>query len=70
MAEARAIADAAGVGLHVSHYAGPSELLVSLVDDATTFDSYPYLRSNTILAMAALPRWLDDTDLAAGRQSA
>jgi N-acyl-D-amino-acid deacylase len=63
MAEARAIAAAAGVGLHVSHYHGPGELLASLVDDSTTFDSYPYLRSCTILAMAALPRWLDDTDL-------
>jgi N-acyl-D-amino-acid deacylase len=68
-AEARAIGAASGVAVHVSHYHGPAELLTSLVDDAlasgmdVTFDSYPYRRSNTILAMAALPRWLDDTDL-------
>src|SRR5262249_2388838 len=68
-AEARAIGAASGVAVHVSHFHGPAELLTSLVDDALasgmdlTFDSYPYRRSNTILAMAALPRWLDDTDL-------
>ncbi len=69
LAEARAIAEAARVGLHVSHYKGPADLLLSLVDDARaggvdlTFDSYPYRRACTILAMAALPRFLDDTDL-------
>ncbi len=69
MAEARAIAAGAGARLHVSHYHGPGPLLKSIVDDAratgmdVTFDSYPYLRSCTILAMAALPGWLADTDL-------
>jgi len=68
-AEARAIGAAAGVAVHISHYHGPGAALLSMVDDARssgldiTFDSYPYLRSCTILAMAALPRWLDDTDL-------
>ena len=68
-AEARAIGMAAGVAVHISHYHGPGAALLSMVDDARsggldlTFDSYPYLRACTILAMAALPRWLDDTDL-------
>ncbi len=67
--EARAIGVATDVGVHISHYHGPGVPLMSMVDDARsggldlTFDSYPYLRSCTILAMAALPRWLDDTDL-------
>jgi N-acyl-D-amino-acid deacylase len=39
------------------------------VDDALaagldmTFDTYPYLRSNTIITMIALGRWVDGTDL-------
>ena len=69
MAEARSIGTASGAAVHISHYHGPGELLVSMVDDArdagldVTFDSYPYRRGCTILAMLALPRWLDDTDL-------
>ena len=69
MAEASSIGTASGAAVHVSHYHGPGELLVSMVDDARaagldlTFDSYPYRRGCTILAMLALPRWLDDTDL-------
>jgi N-acyl-D-amino-acid deacylase len=68
MAEVCDIARAAGVAAHVSHYHGPAESLVPLVDDARdrgldlTFDSYPYLRGCTILAMVALPHWLDATD--------
>jgi N-acyl-D-amino-acid deacylase len=71
LAEARAIAAASGVGLHVSHFHGPGDLLESLVDGLladgvdVSFDSYPYLRGCTILAMAALPGWV--TDLAAER---
>jgi len=68
-AEARAIGAAAGVAVHVSHLHGPAPLLLDLADDALaagidlSFDTYPYRRACTILAMAALPRWLDDTDL-------
>jgi N-acyl-D-amino-acid deacylase len=68
MAEAVEIAATAGVALHVSHYHGPGELLASLVDDAlargldVTFDTYPYRRGCTLLAMAALPAWLDHAD--------
>jgi N-acyl-D-amino-acid deacylase len=68
-AEARAIGVAAGVAVHMSHYHGPGAALSSIVDGYRvegldlTFDAYPYRRGCTILAMAALPRWLDDTDL-------
>jgi N-acyl-D-amino-acid deacylase len=66
LAEARAIATSAGVPLHVSHFHGPGPLLLSLVDGLlddgvdVSFDSYPYLRGCTILAMAALPPWVSD----------
>lgn len=68
-AEAQAIGRAAGVAVHISHLHGPGQLLVGLVDDAlragidVSFDTYPYRRACTILAMAALPRWLDSADL-------
>jgi N-acyl-D-amino-acid deacylase len=68
-AEARDIGVAAGVAVHISHYHGPGDVLSSIVDSYRadgldlTFDTYPYRRSCTILAMAALPRWLDDTEL-------
>lgn len=63
LAEARAIAAASGAGLHVSHLHGPAPLVLPLLADGITFDSYPYRRGCTILAMAALPRWLDNPDL-------
>lgn len=60
MAEVCAIAERSGVAAHVSHYHGPANMLASLVDDGRargldiTFDTYPYLRGSTILAMVAL----------------
>jgi N-acyl-D-amino-acid deacylase len=69
MAEAREIGALSGVAVHVSHLHGPGPALLSMVDEVRaagidlTFDTYPYLRGCTILAMAALPRWLDDADL-------
>jgi N-acyl-D-amino-acid deacylase len=68
MAEAVEIARASGVAAHVSHYHGPAEMLIGLVDEARadgidlTFDSYPYLRGSTILAMVTLPPWLPAAD--------
>lgn len=68
MTELLAVARASGVATHVSHYHGPAEELVALVDGARasgidlTFDAYPYLRGCSILAMVALPRDLDDPD--------
>jgi N-acyl-D-amino-acid deacylase len=61
VAELREIAERAGVAVHISHYFGPATMLRRLICDArasgvdVTFDSYPYLRGATILAMAALP---------------
>lgn len=61
MAEVCEIAERARVAVHVSHYWGPATMLARLVDAARdrgldiTFDSYPYLRAATILAMVALP---------------
>lgn len=66
MAELCAIAELAEVPAHVSHYFGPGIMLTRLIDDArdtgvdVTFDSYPYLRGATILAMAALPPGVQD----------
>ncbi|KQR12371.1 N-acyl-D-aspartate/D-glutamate deacylase [Cellulomonas sp. Leaf334] len=68
LAELLDLARATGVGTHVSHFHGPAERLGPLVDDALaegldlTFDSYPYLRGATILALAALPDWLPLAD--------
>ncbi|WP_283135695.1 N-acyl-D-amino-acid deacylase family protein [Rhizohabitans arisaemae] len=62
MAELRAVAVASGVASHVSHYHGPAALLLPLLAEAAddgvdlTYDTYPYRRGNTILAMIALPR--------------
>jgi N-acyl-D-amino-acid deacylase len=61
MAEVAEIARRSGVAAHVSHYHGPANMLTELVDTAradgldVTFDSYPYLRGSSILAMVALP---------------
>jgi len=59
--ETAAIALATGVAVHISHYHGPSALLITLVDKVTaqgisiTFDAYPYRRGCSLLAMPTLP---------------
>lgn len=69
LAEVRAIAEGSGVAAHVSHLHGSAADITSIVDSARaagvdlTFDSYPYIRGCTILAMVALPRWLNDSDV-------
>jgi N-acyl-D-amino-acid deacylase len=66
IAEVAAIALATGVSVHVSHYHGPSGLLLDLVDDLAargadiSFDTYPYRRGCTLLAMLLLPADLLD----------
>jgi N-acyl-D-amino-acid deacylase len=68
MAEVVEITRRTGVAAHVSHYHGPAGQLRSLLDDALsagadlTFDSYPYLRGCTTLAMVTLPGWLPAAD--------
>ncbi|GAA2866539.1 amidohydrolase family protein [Streptosporangium fragile] len=72
MVEVADIARRSGAAVHVSHYHGPASTLLPLVDGAraegldVTFDTYPYLRGSTILAMVALPPWVPaaDTDRA------
>jgi N-acyl-D-amino-acid deacylase len=67
-AEVVEIARRSGVAAHVSHYHGPAGQLTALVDDARregadiTFDSYPYVRGSTTLAMVTLPDWLPAAD--------
>lgn len=67
-AELRDLALRTGVATHISHFHGPSEVLLGLVDGAwsegldVTFDSYPYLRGCSILSMVTLPRWLPLAD--------
>lgn len=69
MAEVTEIARRSGAAVHVSHYHGPAATLLPLVDDARlrgldlTFDTYPYLRGSTILAMLALPGWVPAADI-------
>jgi N-acyl-D-amino-acid deacylase len=68
MAEVVEIARRSGAAAHVSHYHGQAEQLITLVDEARgdgtdlTFDSYPYVRASTTLAMVTLPGWLPDAD--------
>jgi N-acyl-D-amino-acid deacylase len=72
MAEVVDIAERSGAAVHVSHLHGPAPVLMPLVEDALgkgvdlTFDTYPYLRGNTILAMVVLPPSVPgaETDLA------
>ena len=55
------IARRSGVAVHASHLHGPTNMITGLLgraeDDGVdaTFDSYPYLRGSSILAMVALP---------------
>ena len=69
MAEATSIGRCAGVPVHVSHFHGPAGELIGMLDAAAasgvevTFDSYPYLRGSSTLALVALPAWLPAADL-------
>jgi len=61
VAEVVEIARRSGAACHISHYNGPAELLLPLIDSARasgldlTFDTYPYEAGSTILSMVALP---------------
>jgi N-acyl-D-amino-acid deacylase len=69
MAEVLEIARAGGAAPHVSHYHGPGDALVALVDGARaegidlTFDNYPYLRGSSTLTLVTLPDRLPIADL-------
>jgi N-acyl-D-amino-acid deacylase len=64
MREVCEIARTAGVAAHVSHYNGPADVLLPLVDQAratgldVTYDTYPYVASSSILGMMTLPGWV------------
>lgn len=64
MQEVYEIARASGAASHISHYNGPADLLLPLIDNGRamgldlTFDTYPYLAGSTILGMVALPPWV------------
>jgi N-acyl-D-amino-acid deacylase len=64
MEEVYEIAGLSGVACHISHYNGPADLLLPLVDRGLangvdlTYDTYPYLAGSTILGMVALPGWV------------
>jgi N-acyl-D-amino-acid deacylase len=59
--EVSEIALTTGVSVHVSHYHGPTDLLLGLAETLASrgvdmsFDTYPYRRGCTILAMPVLP---------------
>ncbi len=62
MAEFLQIGAGSGVRSHVSHFHGPAAVLLPEVAKSQalgvdlTYDTYPYRRGNTILAMLALPK--------------
>ena len=64
MQEVFEICRRSGASGHVSHYNGPADLLLPLMDQGRalgldlTFDTYPYLAGSTILGMVALPPWV------------
>ncbi len=66
MQEVYEICKLSGVAGHVSHYNGPANLLLPLMDQGLalgldlTFDTYPYLAGSTILGMVALPAWVQE----------
>jgi N-acyl-D-amino-acid deacylase len=66
MEEVYDIVQRSGVAAHISHYNGPSNLLLPLIDRGLstgfdlTYDTYPYLAGSTILGMVALPAWAQE----------
>ncbi len=66
MQEVAEIIRLSGVSPHISHYHGPGRLLTDLVTAMQadgvdiSYDSYPYSRGCSILAMVLLPAWVQD----------
>ena len=66
VAELAEVSRRSGAAVHISHYNGPADLLLPLIDRARaegvdlTYDSYPYLVGSTILGMVALPGWVQE----------
>ena len=74
MQEVDDIVRRSGVAAHISHYNGPAEILLPLIDRGRalgydlTFDTYPYLAGSTILGMIALPSWVQQGGIEATLQ--
>lgn len=66
MREVYEICRSSGVAGHISHYNGPADLLIPLIDEGIamgldlTYDTYPYLAGSTILGMVSLPPWVQE----------
>jgi N-acyl-D-amino-acid deacylase len=66
MHEVYEICKRSGVAGHISHYNGPADVLLPLIDEGRamgldlTYDTYPYLAGSTILGMVALPPWVQE----------
>jgi N-acyl-D-amino-acid deacylase len=64
--ETLTVGEQGGVAVHISHYNGPADVLLPLIDAGrgrgmdVTYDSYPYLAGCTIMAMLCLPRELQE----------
>ncbi len=64
--EVRQIMIDSEVNGHISHFNGKSDILLPIVDRFRadgldlTYDTYPYLAGSTILAMVALPPWVQE----------
>jgi N-acyl-D-amino-acid deacylase len=66
MSEVLEIVNRSNVPAHISHYNGPADVLLPLIDQGRalgydlTYDTYPYLAGSTILGMVALPAWVQE----------
>jgi N-acyl-D-amino-acid deacylase len=66
MDEVYEISRLSGVASHISHFNGPADLLLPLIDNGLamghdlTYDTYPYLAGSTILGMVAMPPWVQE----------
>ncbi|MFN8471443.1 MAG: D-aminoacylase [Anaerolineae bacterium] len=64
--ESLRVGEVGGVGVHISHFNGRADVLLPLIDEGrrrgvdVTYDTYCYLASCTILAMSALPQWVQE----------
>ncbi len=60
------IGEEGSVAVHISHFNGRADVLLPLIDEGrqrgidVTYDTYCYLASCTILAMSALPQWVQE----------
>src|SRR5581483_1969889 len=66
MDEVYTIGREAGIGVHISHFNSRAELVLPKVEAGraagidVTYDLYCYLAGSSILAMAALPPWVQE----------